>query len=50
LVGLRNKLADGQDRLKTVGKEGYMRMAAEVDTYKVSLPSFLYMQVYARLS
>lgn len=36
LVGLRNKLADKQDRLKTVGREGYMRLAAEVDTYKVS--------------
>jgi hypothetical protein len=32
---MRNAFADAQDRLRTVGKEGYMRLAAEVDTYKV---------------
>jgi hypothetical protein len=36
LVKKRNELTEAQDRLKTVGKEGYMRLAAEVETYKAS--------------
>ena len=39
LAKKRNELTEAQDKLKTVGKEGYMRLAAEVETYKVS--SFL---------
>lgn len=35
LAAKRNELTEAQDRLKTVGKEGYMRLAAEVETYKV---------------
>jgi hypothetical protein len=31
----RNEMVAAQDRLKTVGKDGYLRLAAEVDTYKV---------------
>jgi len=34
LAKKRNELTEAQDRLKTVGKEGYMRLAAEVETYK----------------
>lgn len=36
LAKKRNEFTEAQDRLKTVGKEGYMRLAAEVETYKVS--------------
>ena len=35
LAAKRNELVAAQDKLKTVGKDGYMRLAAEVDTYKV---------------
>jgi len=34
LAKKRNELTEAQDRLKTVGREGYMRLAAEVETYK----------------
>jgi molecular chaperone GrpE (heat shock protein) len=34
LAKKRNELTEAQDRLKTVGKEGFMRLAAEVETYK----------------
>lgn len=34
LAKKRNELTEAQDKLKTVGKEGYMRLAAEVETYK----------------
>ena len=41
LAAKRNQLTEAQDRLKTVGKEGYMRLAAEVETYKVRFGGFL---------
>lgn len=38
---LKNQVSQKESKLKTVGKEGYYRLAAEVETYKVRQRPYL---------